>query len=150
MYRDDETNRRLGRLVTEKIHIEHKYRDVSIDEEAAKWVKLDFFPLPTGWNKTHTQIMIDIPNGTPGYPQVMPHWFWADKDLKVKDSNGREWDVDHFFETDNAKRDFAHFCIHLNQWQPGPGLMLPQGDSLLSFLAAIEVVFLDATKLRQR
>ena len=80
MINDLETRRRLSRLKTEAILLSQQFGGVRFDTQHGTWFYVEQFPLSPGWNKTHIELLIDIPHGTPGYPSVPPEWFWTDYD----------------------------------------------------------------------
>ena len=85
MTRDLETRRRLSRLKTEAIYLSQQFGSVRFDTESGTWFYVERFPISPGWNKTHIEVLIDIPHGTPGYPSVPPEWFWTDYDLRTSE-----------------------------------------------------------------
>ena len=139
--------RRLGRLKAEAYMIAQRYGvNVRYDREDGTWLHVERLPLPTGWNRPTADILIDIPHGTPGYPQIAPEWFWTNRDLMLQ--NGRL--ISHFFnlgsqgvDEEHWRKGFGHFCVHLNSWRPSAGLALERGDTLLSYLHIILQVFQD-------
>src|SRR5205807_4241549 len=77
-----ETQRRLSRLKAEAHLIGSKYSvNVNYDRTDGTWFHIVRMPIPVGWNRPTADILIDVPYGTPGYPQVAPEWFWTNRDL---------------------------------------------------------------------
>lgn len=121
--------------------------NVRYDREDGTWLYIERLPIPAGWNKATADILIDIPSGTPGYPQTAPQWFWTNRDLTTQ--SGQE--IGHFFkkvgnqgvDEEHWRKGFGHFCIHLNSWHASTGSALEQGDTLLSYLHVILHVFQD-------
>jgi hypothetical protein len=150
---DLELQRRLGRLEQEVLYLSQQYGVVNYDDESATWVHVKRFPTGHGWNLPYVEILIDIPSGTPGYPQLAPQWFWTDKDLRTNDGRG----INHFFIEDTSHADeehrqkgWGHFCIHLKSWHPVLGYNITVGDSLITYLELISVVFHDRIRLRRQ
>lgn len=143
---DFETQKRLARLNTEALYLARKYGVVNYDRQDGTWLHIAHFPIGPGWNKTHVELLLDVPRGTPGYPQVAPTWFWTDRDLRTHD--GRK--VGHFFQEGSSHADhihldkgWGHYCVHVRAWHPSSGLSITQGDSFLTYVELIRVVFHD-------
>src|SRR5437763_1245445 len=77
---------RLARLKAEAPFVVNKFKvNVNYDKTGATWFHVERLPLPPGWNRSFADVLIDIPQGTPGYPQVGPDWFWTNRDLATND-----------------------------------------------------------------
>lgn len=119
------------------------YGAVHYDRLDGTWLHIEGFPIGPGWSKAHVEILLDIPAGTPGYPQVPLRWFWTDRDLRTQD--GRS--IRHFFtssdytDDEHAAKGWGHFCVYANNWKPAPDHALMHGDSLLTYLELIRVIF---------
>src|SRR5262249_59653751 len=72
---DLETRRRLSRLKTEALLLSQQFGNIRIDTQSGTWFYVEQFPISAGWNKTHIELPIDIPQGTPAIPPVTPEWF---------------------------------------------------------------------------
>jgi E2/UBC family protein E len=146
-----DTRLRISRLHAESAYVGQRHGKVTIDQEDGTWFLVHQFRIPIGWNKSTVSILIDVPSGSPGYPQVPPDWFWTDKDLMTDD--GRP--IGHFFtghgssyvNADYDAKGWGHFCIHPRSWRPSTGGLLLQGDSLITYLGLISSVFRDRKKL---
>src|SRR5437016_6200366 len=90
---DFELQRRLKRLQIEALYLARRYGETGYDRQDGTWLHIKRFPIGPGWNKSHVEILLDVPSDTPGYPQVAPTWFLTDRDLKTRD--GRS--INHFF-----------------------------------------------------
>lgn len=123
-----------------------EYGQVDFDQENCSWVHVHRFPLPRKrWSFPTVEILLDINNGNPGYPQFPPQWFWVDKDLRTVDGTP----IHHFFVRDTTFNDqqhlhegWGHYCVHLAEgykWQPSNDVK--EGDNLLTFFRIIELVF---------
>jgi hypothetical protein len=146
---DLETRRRLSRLKTEALMLSRRFSDARFDTESGTWFYVERFPIAAGWNKSHIEILIDIPHGTPGYPSVPPEWFWTDHDLRTNEGQS----LNHFFtrgpSTDREHLDhgWGHFCVHLIGWRPAGGADMLRGHSLLTYLDLIATIFRDRRTL---
>jgi hypothetical protein len=141
---DFERQRRLGRLEAEVLYLSAFYQAVTFDDEDGTWVHIGQFPIGPLWNRPVVELLIDIPGGTPGYPQVALEWFWTDKGLRTH--SGKT--VAHFFtdgssyaDAEHLAKGWGHFCLHLDSWVPAPPSDLSKGHSLKSFLEVISLVF---------
>jgi hypothetical protein len=149
MTNDLETRRRLGRLQAEALLLSQRLGDVRFDTQSGTWFYVERFPISPGWNKSHVEILIDIPCGTPGYPSVPPEWFWTDHDIRTDTGQS----IYHFFtrgpsaDKEHLDRGWGHFCIHLIGWRPAGGTDLLSGHSLVSYLNLIAAVFRDRRRL---
>lgn len=86
---------------------------------------IDSYPLPAGWSKNTTQLMLKLPVS---YPNGKPDMFWTDEDLLL--ANG---DVPHkgdvIEEVDGRK--WRRFSWHPKSWTPGR-------DDIHTFLAFVD------------
>jgi hypothetical protein len=127
------------------------YGEVDFDTKDGTWLHIPNFPLPKGWNWNVVSILIDIPDGIPGYPSRAPEWFWTNKSLRTGDGQP----IGHFF-TNNANDakyaadGWGHFCVHLNEWSPRSGANWTSGHSLVTYLNLIRMIFRDQQSLRSR
>src|SRR5581483_5487930 len=90
------------------------------------WVYLPAFPLPRGWNRRATELLVIVPAG---YPHVPPDSFFLQRGLR--DAAGRP--LSHYFEEQQGHnpyhdRGWAWFCYHLvtGAWRPAARPL--QGD----------------------
>jgi hypothetical protein len=68
-------NQRLQRILTEVALAAVRYsatHSAQYDDEAGSWVIIKDFPLPAGYNYTHTDVLILLPGN---YPQTPADWF---------------------------------------------------------------------------
>lgn len=148
------TGQLKGRLQTESLLLAKLLGEVAYDREDGTWFHVPNFILPPGWNKRSVEILIDIPHGVPGYPQVPPQWFWTDLDLKTSD--GRP--LRHFFRqghrTEDKKyidRGWGHYCAHLERgarWQPAAGGAWRRGHNLVTYVNMIRTILQDREEKR--
>jgi len=142
--------RRKSRLRAELQLLAARYGEVESDRQDGTWVRVPHFPLSPGWSRNNVDVLIDIPYGNPGYPQIPPQWFWTDKDLRTSDGKP----IGHFFTEGSSHADrryldkgWGHFCIHVTDWRPASGFRLLDGHTLVSYLDLIAMVFRDRKKL---
>jgi len=147
---DVELQRRLSRLQNEALYLARRYGSVRYDRQGGTWLHIEHFPIGSGWSFSAIELLLDIPHGTPGYPQVAPSWFWTDRDLKTSD--GRS--INHFFSTGSSVADsqhldkgWGHFCVHVKSWRPSSWTAIERGDSLLTYTELVRKVFHDRQKL---
>lgn len=147
---DVELQRRLSRLQNEAFYLARKYGAVSYDRQDGTWLHIKRFPIGPGWSLSAIELLLDVPHGTPGYPQVAPAWFWTDRDLRT--SGGRP--IHHFFtagstvvDNQHLEKGWGHFCIHVKSWRPSPWNAIERGDSLLTYTELIRKVFYDRCRL---
>jgi len=99
--------------------------------ENLDWVLIPDFPLPSGWNRERTRLLIIIP---PGYPQTPPDNFYVDVGLATVAGNtpgGYSEPAPQIGES------WGQFSWHADvpTWQPGPE---PQdGHNLCTFLGMV-------------
>lgn len=148
------TRARIERLRAESIVVARRFGPARFDQSDGTWFLIDQFPIARGWNQSHVAILLDIPSGTPGYPQIPLDLFWTDRELATDDGQN----VGHFFVgaspyqgvqggQEHYNKGWGHFCIHLRSWHPAPTNDLAHGDSILTYLEAINAVFRDRKKL---
>jgi hypothetical protein len=147
-----DTQKRLNRLEAEALFITHnrKWGSVEYDTEDGHWFMVERLPIGNQWNVQTASILIDVPHGTPGYPILAPSWFWVDKDLRTREglrpANLFEAG-DSTAHKEYANNGWGHFCLKMKTWHPRTDIFFAQGDSLISFLEALEVVFHDKPRV---
>lgn len=100
---------------------------VEVDPDEGRWVLIYDFPLPQGYNRPMTHILIRLP---PNYPLTPPDWFYLDRGVRRAD--GRP---PHYFEDDHIPQElrqkgWAGGCLHIREWRPGADPLW--GHSLLT------------------
>lgn len=83
------------------------------------------YPLPAGWSKKATQLLLKLPAS---YPNGKPDMFWTDEDLLLADGG-----VPHKGDVieDIEGRSWRRFSWHPKTWTPGR-------DNIHSFFAFID------------
>jgi hypothetical protein len=132
-------NKRVERILNEVAILAVAYGAVEFDEKAFSWVYIPRFPLPKGWNKRSTELLIELP---PTYPWTPPTAFHMDKGLR---RYGRS--VAHYFEERDmsrySRKGWAYFCLHVKEcgrggWNPTDSVI--KGDNLLKYTELIRTV----------
>jgi len=93
------------------------------------------FPLPAGFNRRTTAVLVCIP---PEYPEVPPSWFYVKRGLRYR---GRR--LPHYYEdfvpSALRRQGWAGCCVHIVEWRPAEKPL--SGHSLLSFCEVISEFF---------
>ncbi|SRR6266571_258343 len=95
------------------------------------WVLFKQLPLPPGWNRQTTELLVILP---PGYPTTPPDNFYVRNGLKLAD--GERMPNNYSEDQNILGGSWAQFSFHAERWNPSPGF--EDGDSLITFLIAIE------------
>lgn len=142
---------RKSRLRAELQLLAARYGEVSFDQQDGTWVLVRHFPLPAGWSKQEVAILIDVPSGNPGYPQVAPTHFWTDRSLRTKSGQpmGHFFteSVGHLANPKYVELGWGQFCVYIRGWRAAGGIRLQEGHTLLSYLDLISMIFRDRHKL---
>ena len=95
------------------------------------WLKFKDFPLPSGWDRGSTDILVLIP---PGYPETPPDNFYVPNGLRLQ-SNAVPGNFAEGQEVLGAS--WAQFSYHAETWTPTHDLW--NGDTLVTFMTAVEL-----------
>jgi hypothetical protein len=130
------------RVYREAVLMARQFGTVEYDDEDGRWVHIPRFPLPEGWDRATTALMLVLPSG---YPHVPPNGFYIDRFLRTQ--RGRR--IDHYFEERGGYNPYADkgwgwFCIHLRQraWRPTGNVV--GGDNLLKLTLLIGAILMEA------
>jgi hypothetical protein len=95
------------------------------------FVVFEKYPLPTGWNKSETRLLViaDI-----SYPNSKLDMFWVDPDVRLAD--GRIPQAGGSFET-YLNQQWHRLSWHVQKWNPA-------ADNLITYLGTVDA------RLRQR
>lgn len=108
---------------------------VLFDEDNLNYVSIMNFPLNLHFNFRVTTLLIKIPNQ---YPFTPPEHFYLKKGLLYK---GRP--PEHYFQgagfNDLDSHGWSKYCLHVTSWKPSVDII--SGDSLITFLELIKLVF---------
>lgn len=111
--------------------IRTKYGDIEVGPNL-EWVIINRYPLPPGWNKAETALLILI---RPGYPTTPPDNFFVDNDLRLANDQ-----VPNRASLNQAQlgRTWLQFSYHVegSDWKPHADLL--EGHNLLTFLLGVE------------
>lgn len=117
----------LDRLMVEIGLIRDRYGEVETGS-GLEWVIIKEWPLPHGWNRQSTELLVLIP---PGYPVTPPDNFYTDHDLRL--ANGQ---VPGNANANNQQlgRSWLQFSFHVGtgDWKPSADLL--GGHNLQTFL----------------
>ena len=67
---------RVERVFQEVVLLAQQFKVVDYDEEDGRWIHVLKFPLPAGWDRPTTGLLLILPNG---YPHVPPNGFYIDR-----------------------------------------------------------------------
>lgn len=105
------------------------------------WVKIDGVELPATLNKTHTNILILIPENY-GYGEPIKDCF-IDPEIKIRYRG--EWrEIPHYFPDNpfrNSKfkaqygRNWRYMCLHQRGWDPKRDTILGYLNQLYTYLS---------------
>lgn len=100
--------------------------------DAFEWLLIKRFPLPPGWNKDVTALLVLI---RPGYPTTPPDNFYVDNDLRLASSQAP---ANATPDQQHLGKPWLQFSYHVDtaEWRPDPDLL--NGHNLLTFLLGIE------------
>lgn len=94
------------------------------------WLLFKEFPLPSGWNRQNTELLIVIP---PGYPATPPDNFYVQNGFRLQD--GRT--AGGYSENQSiCGGSWGQFSYHAQSWNPCADFR--DGDSLFTFIFSIE------------
>jgi hypothetical protein len=98
------------------------------------WFVIRHYPLPDGWNKTTTQILILLP---PGYPETPPDNFYTDLDLRLAGEGDRraEGGTDGPSHQGRQWQQFSWHFVEPAEWQPQAEI--ERGHNLLTFMNGV-------------
>lgn len=125
----------IDRRATEIELLKRKYGELEHGEDH-DWVIFKRFPLPPGWCKEFTELLVVIP---PGYPTTPPDNFFVGNGLKTS----RGASPENYSENQSVLgASWAQFSFHAKEWNPAADL--DEGDNLLTFLIGVERRLLEA------
>lgn len=94
------------------------------------WLLIPHFPVPAGWNRLETELLVLIP---PGYPTTPPDNFFVREGLRLADGSP----PNNYSEGQSVLGGrWAQFSFHAKAWEPHANP--DEGDGLASFLLAVE------------
>lgn len=94
------------------------------------WMLFRKFPLPQGWNRESTELLVIIP---PGYPATPPDNFFVRNGLRTASGSP----PGNYSENQSVlSGSWAQFSFHAQEWNPSPDPAV--GDGLLTFMLGVE------------
>lgn len=96
------------------------------------WLIIRGYPLPVGWSKSETAILILIP---PGYPETPPDNFYTDVDLRLANGAQAEGQSDGPTHAGRQWQQFSWHFVEPAEWQPH--VELEKGHNLLTFMNGV-------------
>jgi hypothetical protein len=118
----------VGNAVIDRAVEELREKDLSVVRSASTKIVtliIHAYPLPAGWTKDTTQLLLKLPTS---YPNGKPDMFWTDEDLLLAGGSvPHKGDV--IEEIDGKK--WRRFSWHLKSWTPGR-------DDIHTFLAFVD------------
>lgn len=113
--------------------VEARFGELEIADDYS-WFTIRRYELPTGWNKTATQILVLLP---PGYPETPPDNFYADLDLRLAGEGDRraEGGTDGPTHEGRQWQQFSWHFVDPTEWQPHTEI--ERGHNLLTFMDGV-------------
>ena len=117
-------------VAQELASVERQDGELRVDPDSA-WMIVERYPLPPGWNKPTTKILILIP---PGYPTTPPDNFYTDDDLRLAD--GSQAGSTSLGQA-HAGEPWQQFSYHVQPGEWRPQADWRRGDNLMTYMAAV-------------
>ena len=109
--------------------LKQKYGELEHGENL-DWVQFKRFPMPPGWNREATELLVVIP---PGYPATPPDNFFVRDGLRTAGGAA----PGNYSEGQSVLGGtWAQFSYHAKEWNPAPDPNV--GDSILTFMIGVE------------
>lgn len=110
--------------------VEAEYGEIEVGPQL-EWLVVKDWPLPAGWNKRKTAVLILIP---PGYPVTPPDNFYTDNDLRL---TGGKPPGNTSANQNHLNKQWLQFSYHVESgdWHAHTDLL--QGHNLLTFLNGV-------------
>jgi hypothetical protein len=124
------------RLEAELNLVRQKYGDLEVSP-GREWFIINKWPLPPGWNKVSTRVLVLIP---PGYPPSPPDNFYTDNDLRL--ANGGLPGSTSANQV-KAGKQWLQFSYHVNPATWRPHSDVEKGHNLLTYLDGVGVRLLE-------
>lgn len=116
---------------------------VDYDDVGRNWVVVHDYPLPAGFNKPSTPVLMLIPAD---YPQVPPDGLFIDKGLNIPG----HYHQGHGGRNPFGDKDWAWLCAHLagHGWRPSADVV--GGDNLVTLLGLYATIFAEMLGTRRQ
>jgi len=110
--------------------VETSHGVIQVSEDMS-WFIIPRYPLPSGWSKSETALLVMIP---PGYPVTPPDNFFVDAELRLSNGSmpGSASVVEHL------GRQWLQFSYHVEAGDWKPHADADKGYNLLTFLQGIK------------
>jgi hypothetical protein len=118
------------RLRKELELVERLYGSLEVDERL-QWLLVRQYPLPGGWNREVTWILILLP---PGYPTTPPDNFYTDPELRL--AAGAQPSNTSGIQQ-HAVRASLMFSYHVESGEWKPDADIEEGHNLLTYLEGV-------------
>lgn len=115
------------RLNAEMELIQKEYGEIELAPNL-DWFIVKKFPLPPGWNKDHTAVLILIPSG---YPVTPPDNFYTDNDLRLLNGGMPGAATEN---QQHQEKPWLQFSYHFEEGEWNPKADISNGDNFLTFL----------------
>lgn len=126
------------RLARELELVERRFGELEVGPHG-DWLVVKRFPLPEGWSKATTEVLVLVPAA---YPTTPPDNFWTDADLRV--GNGSMPSATSPNQG-QVGRSWLQFSYHVEtaEWRPTDS---PEtGHGLVTFLEGVRQRFTEAS-----
>jgi hypothetical protein len=110
--------------------VERRHGPLEVDEDL-RWLVVKEFPLPRGWNREATWVVILAP---PGYPTTPPDNFYTDPELRL--ANGASPSNTSGIQ-EHAGRRCLMFSYHVESGDWKPHADIESGHNLLTYLEGV-------------
>jgi len=117
-------------LAPELAAVERHFGEVEIGPEG-DWFIVKRVPLPEGWNKSMTQVLVLVPGG---YPTTPPDNFWADADLRLSGGGLPEATSP---DQQQVGRAWLQFSYHVESGDWRPTIDIAEGHNLVTYFDGI-------------
>lgn len=97
-----------------------------------EWILFKEFPLPPGWNRTTTPLLVLIP---PGYPMTPPDNFYVPIGFRL--ASGAT-PTNYSEPVSHLGQQWGQFSVHVQKEQWNPKADILEGDNLLTFMLGVE------------
>jgi hypothetical protein len=112
--------------------VEAQFGELEVAPDGS-WLIIRRYPLPPGWSKDATSVLILVPAG---YPQTPPDNFYVDIDLRLAGGGRAEGGSDGLAHSGRQWQQFSWHFVDASEWQPHAEIDC--GHNLVSFLTGVE------------
>jgi len=106
-----------------------KFGNVQCDENL-EWILIDNYPLPQGWNRNETDVLLLVPAG---YPSTKPYGFRVPEGLRLTSgAMPTNYNEKHVM----LERNWGQFSISVEEWKPTDDVI--SGHNLVTFMIGVK------------